>query len=38
MSLGNLDLIQELVKNTNINQANNVGDTALIRASETGKW
>lgn len=37
MIIGNLIRVQELVKFVNVNRQNDVGDTALIRASETGK-
>lgn len=35
--LGNLDRISELIKTVDIDIQNDVGDTALIRASEVGK-
>lgn len=38
MILGNVERVQELVKSIDINRMNDVGDTALIRASEFGKY
>lgn len=35
--LGNYKRVEELVTTIDVNKQNNVGDTALIRASETGK-
>lgn len=35
--LGNYKRVEELVTTVDVNKQNNVGDTALIRASETGK-
>lgn len=38
MLLGNSERVSELVKNLDVNKRNDVGDTALIRASESGIW
>lgn len=35
--LGKLEWISELIRTVDIDMQNNVGDTALIRASEVGK-
>lgn len=37
MILGNYSLVVELMKIVDINKQNDVGDTALIRAIESGK-
>lgn len=34
--IGNSDRVHKLVESMDVNKQNNVGDTALIRASESG--
>lgn len=38
LTLGNYERVEKLVNSLDVNKQNNVGDTALIRASETGNF